>query len=68
MSFMGLAMMRVDRVEFGLECLVAFASVFLRKAYLASLLSTVAAKLVDALVCLRIDCEWHKLVVEILGD
>jgi hypothetical protein len=58
---MGVASVRVDRVEFGFERIVALAPVFLRKTDFAAFFSTVAEEFVDAFVGLWVDDEWHKL-------
>jgi len=66
---MGLASVRIDRIEFRLERVVALPAVVFFEADFAALLSAVAAEFVNAFVCLWVDDESiHILVVYVQGD
>jgi hypothetical protein len=66
---MGLASVRIDRIEFRFERVIALAAVLLRESDFAAFLTAVAAEFVDALVRLWVDDESiHILVVYVQRD
>ena len=61
--------MRIDRVEFRFECVIALAAVVFFEADFAAFLSAVAAEFVNSFVGLWVDDESiHNLVVYIQRD
>jgi hypothetical protein len=66
---MGLASVRIDRVELGFDRVVALPAMIFFEADFPAFLSAVAAKFVNALVCLWVDDESiHILVVYVQRD